>query len=414
MKTIILFDHQDHWADLLPLTFTRPIAALRIGIVTIADKWQWYTGQQVASRTLPYLEELFPRADADEAATGNFLYINAGLLPTAELWHAIDNLPLHNQLWSGSQLLAWHRNKPLQTGQCATSMANWAEDDALCMRYEGEVQLVLNPTDIFTLNAAQIRHDYEHLTRGRTSAPLNDPFTRVYGPENVFLEEGASVKAAIINAEDGPVYIGKHAQVQEGVMIKGPLALCEGAVLNMGAKLRGDTTLGPFCKVGGEVSNVVFQAFSNKGHDGFLGNSAIGAWCNLGADTNSSNLKNNYKPVDIHNYRLGKSVPTDKLFCGLIMGDHSKAGINTMFNTGTVVGVGCNIYGGGFPAKHIPPFTWGGPQDGYGHYKIAKLLETERVVMARRKLELSPAYERMLHHLHQYLQDQDQRVPAMI
>jgi len=182
----------------------------------------------------------------------------------------------------------------------------------------------------------------------------------------------------------------------------------------MGAKMRGDNTLGPYCKVGGEVSNVVFQAFSNKGHDGFLGNSAIGAWCNLGADTNSSNLKNNYKPVSIHNYRTGQAQETGKLFCGLIMGDHSKAGINTMFNTGTVVGVGCNIYGAGFPAKHIPPFTWGGPQDGYGHYKVHKLLETERLVMARRKLELTPAYEAMLRRLHNYLQDKNDQVTGIL
>lgn len=410
-KTLVLFDHQEYWSGLLPLTFTRPVGALRVGIDTLAEKWSHFSGLEIKYLTNPYLCDLYAGHKAEEGA----LYVNGAAMANAELWRAIEDLPVHHQLWQGEHLLAWHTSQRLGPEQLQKPLASWKpEEDYFCLQYTGELKILCNPTDIFAYNGAQIREDFRRLTAGRTSAALTDPYTQVYSAENLFLEEGADVKAAIINAADGPVYIGRGAQVQEGAIIKGPLAVLEGGVINMGAKMRGDTTVGPYCKVGGEVSNVVFQAYSNKGHDGFLGNSVLGAWCNLGADTNSSNLKNNYKNVSIHSYRTGKAEDTGKLFCGLIMGDHSKAGINTMFNTGTVVGVGCNIYGGGFPAKHIPSFTWGGLQDGYGHYRIHKLLETEAVVMARRKIELTEAYARMLHHLHEHLKMQDGPTPTFM
>lgn len=384
MASLILFDTEQQHHGLKPLTFTRPVAAIRIGIITIAEKWaKILTVENWAYQTQDYLEELFPPAQSED----NTLWVNGGLLPDPAAIQAIQELKSGEGIYQGDILIAV-RGK-------AKVMNHVKTIDGL--------RLLQNPTDIFAQNATEIRNDFQLLTFGRTSAPITDPFTKIYAPENVFVEEGASIKAALINAEDGPVYIGKNAQIQEGCMIKGPFAMCESSVLNMGAKLRGDSTLGPFCKAGGEISNTVFHFASNKGHDGFIGNSVLGAWCNLGADTNTSNLKNNYRNVEIYSYQEMDMIDTGKLFCGLIMGDHGKSGINTMFNTGTVVGVACNIFGGGFPKKHIPSFSWGGPQDGFSRYQVNKLIETETVVMARRKIELSPAYQKLLHYLSETL-----------
>jgi UDP-N-acetylglucosamine diphosphorylase/glucosamine-1-phosphate N-acetyltransferase len=400
---LLLFDQQDNWTQLLPLTFTRPVAALRIGILTIADKWDMYAKQaDILTHgyiAFPFLSALYPANTPRQEK----LLVAGYALPNPTLWQAILALEPEQQLWHKDTPLAWRTNLEVSDALVSTFPRLALEDGIV--QYDKELVLIDNPTDIFALNGAQIRHDYALVTKGRISAGVTDPHTIVYGAENLFVEEGASIKASIINAEDGPVYIGKGAQIQEGSVVKGPFALCDNAVVNMSAKIKGDTTIGPYCKVGGEVGNTVFQAFSNKGHDGFLGNSVIGAWCNLGADTNSSNLKNNYQQVSIFSYASNSQRDTGRLFCGLIMGDHSKAGINTMFNTGTVVGVGCNIFGGGFPAKHLEPFTWGGLQDGYSHYKINKLIETERLVMARRSLDLTPEYEAMMRFLHTYIHD---------
>jgi UDP-N-acetylglucosamine diphosphorylase/glucosamine-1-phosphate N-acetyltransferase len=248
---------------------------------------------------------------------------------------------------------------------------------------------------IFQFNAAEIRKDFILLTAGRKSQPIQDPHTRCYGEHQIFIEEGVQIRAAILNAEGGPIYLGKNSEVQEGALIRGPFALCEGSTVNMGAKLRGDTTIGPYSKVGGEVSNSVIMGYSNKGHDGFLGNSVIGEWCNLGADTNTSNLKNNYAPVKLWDYTKGGFANTGLQFCGLMMGDHSKCGINTMFNTGTVIGVGANVFGDGFPRNFIPSFAWGGAA-GFSTFTPPKFHETAQAVYARRGKEWGPDQKEIL------------------
>ncbi|HAA19533.1 MAG TPA: glucose-1-phosphate thymidylyltransferase, partial [Cytophagales bacterium] len=258
-----------------------------------------------------------------------------------------------------------------------------------------ELTVISQVWHIFQKNGEQIRADFEAITQGRHSAGLDCPHTTLLGKENIFVEEGAKVTAAILNAERGPIYLGKNSEIQEGAIIRGPLALGEGSVVNMGAKLRGDNTVGPWCKVGGEVSNSVLFAYSSKGHDGFIGNTVIGEWCNLGADTNTSNLKNNYAPVKLWNYKKGGFVNSGQQFCGLIMGDHSKTGINTMLNTGTVVGVSANIFGPGFPRNFIPSFAWGGSQ-GFTTFQIRKAFEVAERVMPRRNRELDEAEKGIL------------------
>jgi UDP-N-acetylglucosamine diphosphorylase/glucosamine-1-phosphate N-acetyltransferase len=253
---------------------------------------------------------------------------------------------------------------------------------------------------IFQHNGNQIRADFEILTAGRKSNPITDIHTRVYGAENIFIEEGVSLRAALLNAENGPIYLGKNSQVQEGALIKGPFALCEGSHVNMGAKVRGDTTVGPFSKIGGEVSNSVIFGYANKSHDGFLGNSVLGEWCNLGADTNTSNLKNNYENVKLWSYAKEGFKDTGLMFCGLMMGDHSKCGINTMFNTGTVVGVSANIFGDGYPRNFIPSFAWGGAA-GFTTFQLNKALDTASKAMSRRSMVLDEQETSILKHVYE-------------
>ena len=238
--------------------------------------------------------------------------------------------------------------------------------------------------DIFVENAEQIRADFSRITAGRTSEPITDPFTRCYAPENVFIEPGATIRAAILNAENGPIYIGRDATISEGSIVIGPFSLGEGSTVNWGGKMRANTTIGPYCKVGGEIGNSVFLGYSNKGHDGFLGNSVIGEWCNLGANVNNSNLKNDYSNVKIYSYATHQLEDTGRAFCGLTMGDYTKAGISTMFNTGTVVGVSVNVFGGGFQYKHIPSFSWGGAADGFTTYRLDKALQVAAEAYGRR------------------------------
>jgi len=357
---INLFDPSDIRNCLLPFTYTRPVAEVRVGILRIAEKWQHH-GFETGYQTEDYLASKFSAIDASVA-------VNGGLCPDTALVAAVKALQPGQKLMSGDVLLA--------------SYAGASE----IVTYESEFTLIAQPWDIFHLNGAQIEADFELITKGRESQPLTDPHTIVYGQENLFIEEGATIKAAIINAENGPVYIGRNAQIHEGALIKGAFALCEGSHVNMGAKMRGDITVGPHSKVGGEVSNSVIFGYSNKGHDGFLGNSVIGEWCNLGADTNTSNLKNNYAPVKVWNYAKGGFADTGLQFCGLMMGDHAKCGINTMFNTGTVIGVGANIFGSGFPRNFVPSFSWGGAS-GFITFQPRKFYEVAKAVMSRRNLE---------------------------
>lgn len=377
---IVLFDEPSIRTQLLPFTFTRPVASIRIGIVTIAEKWQYYMGE-ASFLTEAYLAEKFPVKPAS-----NNLLINGALCPDENVVKAIQQLPINTALVKQGKVLAVH-----------STTLDWNSASAT-QEYAGEVVMIDQVWKIFQYNAQQIRADYQRLTDGRKSAPITDKHTRTYNEDQIFLEEGVTVRAAVLNAEDGPIYLGKNSAVQEGALIKGPFALCEGSHVNMGGKMRGDTTIGPFSKVGGEIGNSVIFGYSNKAHDGFLGNSVLGEWCNLGADTNTSNLKNNYENVKIWNYAKGGFHDTGLQFCGLMMGDHSKCGINTMFNTGTVVGVSANIFGDGFPRTFIPSFAWGGAS-GFTTFQLNKAFETASKVMARRNKQLDDVEKNILKHV---------------
>ncbi len=374
---LLLFDDPAIRPHLLPLTFTRPVAALRCGILTIAEKWQ----RRLASASLgyltqPYLQVKFPAGDV----AGPALVVNGAVCPDDLLVRQVQALTPGQGLYSAGVLVAAHLADASQVAELI--------QDGLQSQVEAAepVTIITRPWQLFLRNGVEIRRDFALLTAGRTSQPVGDAHTRVYAPENIFIEEGVKIRAAILNAEAGPIYLGKNAEVQEGAILKGPLALCEGAVANASVRLRGDNTIGPYCKVGGEIGNSILMGYSNKGHDGYLGNSVIGEWCNLGADTNTSNLKNNYAPVKVWSHATHRFVDTGQTFCGLLMGDHSKAGINTMFNTGTVVGVGANIFGAGFPRQFIPSFSWGGAA-GFETFRLPKFAEVAERVMGRRQLD---------------------------
>jgi UDP-N-acetylglucosamine diphosphorylase/glucosamine-1-phosphate N-acetyltransferase len=373
---VLLFDDPAIRPHLLPFTFTRPVAALRCGILTLAEKWQHRLGAStVGYLTQPYLQAKYPAGDV----AGPTLVINGAVCPDDLLVPQVQALALGQGLYCEETLVAAHLANASQVAELF--------QEGLLERVEvaEPVILISRPWHLFLRNGAEIRRDFALLTKGRTSQPVGDAHTIVYAPENIFIEEGVKIRAAILNAENGPIYLGKDAQVHEGAIVKGPLALCEGSHLNVGAKLRGDNTIGPFCKVGGEIANSILLGYSNKGHEGYLGNSVIGEWCNLGADTNTSNLKNNYAPVKVWSHVAHRFVDTGQTFCGLMMGDHSKAGINTMFNTGTVVGVGANIFGAGFPRTFIPSFSWGGAS-GFETFRLPKFAEVAERVLGRRTL----------------------------
>ena len=374
MKNIILFD-SDVRDQLLPFTYTRPVGEIRVGILTLREKWERWLKGKGSYITQEYLSDKFPiRIERD-----NFV-VNAAILPTGPLVKLIAQLDVNEALLWNGDLVAARFNQE----QFNRLMSNDDLEDLSAINLEGaEFSRIESLSDIFRYNDQEIRQDFRLLTEGRQSQPISATNT-VIG-EEIFLEEGARVEGAVLNATTGPIYIGKNAEIMEGALVRGGLALCEHAQLKMGAKVYGATTLGPWCKVGGEVHNSIFFAYSNKAHDGYLGNSVIGEWCNIGADSNNSNLKNNYEEVRLWNYFTNKFEPTGTQFCGLFMGDHSKCGINTMFNTGTVVGVSCNIFGAGFPRQFIPSFSWGGAS-GFSTYKTDKAFETAERVMARRNI----------------------------
>ena len=383
---VILYDEPGVHTSLLPLTFTRPVSGLRTGILTIAGKWEKHLEAEVSDFTVPYLRELFPPRSAEDN-----LVIAGSVLPDEALVAALMKLPPQSALVNDS-------------GMIAARMDGSAElfiDDAVNTKglksvfYRHPVKKILKPWDLFLRNGSEIFNDFMLLTSGRKSASLQDPFTRIYHERNLFLEEGARIKASIINAEGGPVYIGRNAEIQEGVMIQGPAAILEGAVISMGAKLRENNTIGPWCKVGGEVKNSIIMGNSNKAHDGYLGNSVVGEWCNLGAATNNSNLKNNYSNIKIWDYGTMNFRDSGQQFCGTFIGDHSKTAIGTQINTGTVIGVSANVFGSGLTPKFIPSFSWGGFMPGI-MYDFNKAVDTANKMMKRREKEISVAGAKML------------------
>lgn len=354
-----------HRSHLLPLTYTRPVAELRCGILTISEKYT-KRGHEIGYGTQAYLNAKYLSIEAEVLVSGS-------VCPTDTFLEAVAGLSSGQALIQGDELLAFKGEK-------------WEDEPSEIIPFSGALNLITRPWDIWSKNASEMNIDFDLLTKDRFSAPI-DATNTVIG-ERIFLEEGAKATASILNATSGPIYLAKNAEIMEGSIVRGGLALGESSALKMGAKIYGATTFGPHCKVGGEVNNSVIIGYSNKGHDGFLGNSALGEWCNLGADTNNSNLKNNYDEVKAWSYVDGRFAKTGQQFCGLIMGDHSKSGINTMFNTGTVVGVSANVYGAGFPRNFIPSFSWGGPQ-GTMEYRIDKALDTADRMMKRRGLEVN-------------------------
>lgn len=378
----ILFDGNVR-NQLLPFTFTRPVADIRMGILTIREKWEHLLGFTTTTVTEDYLSEKYPFLELERN-----IFINASFLPSQNLVNIIKGLEENQAVFFDEEPIAFFTTDGQEVDFETFDIIQYAHDDILRIEHTW---------DIFSKNGDAIRRDYEMLTEGRESQPIPEGvWTK--NPENIFIEEGAKIEFCTLNASEGPIYIGKDAEIMEGSMVRGPFALCEHSTLKMGAKIYTNTTVGPHSKVGGEVNNSVIFGYSNKGHDGFLGNSVLGEWCNLGADTNNSNLKNNYAEVRLWDYETEGFARTGLQFCGLMMGDHSKCGINTMFNTGTVVGVSANIFGSGFPRNFVPSFSWGG-SGGFTTYKTQKAFEVAKVVMARRNMEFSEMDAKILEHV---------------
>ncbi|MFP9098702.1 GlmU family protein [Flavobacterium sp. RHBU_24] len=380
----ILFDGPVRTA-LLPFTFTRPVADIRIGILTIREKWEKHLGYTTTTITEEYLMDKYPMVEMEQ----NVL-INSAYLPNEVLAEMVTSLEENQAIFCGDEVVAFYTKDTQEEVDF---------DTYDIIEYEDEVIKIEHVWDIFKKNDAALREDFELLTEGRVSQDVPASVNTI-AAHNIFIEEGAKLEYVTLNASTGPIYIGRNTEIMEGSIIRGPFALCEGAVVKMGAKVYGATTVGPECRIGGEVSNSVLFGYSNKGHDGFLGNSVLGEWCNLGADTNNSNLKNNYEEVKLWSYEKQSFVKTGLQFCGLMMGDHSKSGINTMFNTGTVVGVCANIFGSGFPRNFVPSFSWGGAA-GMVTYDVKKAFETARIVMSRRDVEFTEQDEAILAEVYQ-------------
>jgi len=375
----ILFDGPV-WKDLKPFTYTRPVADIRIGILTIREKWEKYLGLTTTTLTEDYLQEKYPMVEMETN-----VMLNASFLPTEKLVAMVQELNENEVIFYKDEIVAFFTKDTQDEVNFETYTS---------IIYDEELLQISRVSDIFSLNDKAIESDFRMLTAGRKSEPIPDTVNCI-NKENIFLEEGVEINFVTLNASEGPIYLGKNSSVWEGSSIRGPLALCNNAVIKMGTKVYGATTLGPYTKVGGELSNVVIFGYSSKGHDGYLGNSVIGEWCNLGADTNNSNLKNNYAYVKLWDYETDSFESTGLQFCGLMMGDHSKCGINTMFNTGTVVGVSANVYGSNFPRNFIPSFAWGGAR-GFTTYKMDKAHEVAKMVMLRKKTIYTDQDQRIL------------------
>lgn len=381
-KMNYIFFEDEACFNLLPFTYTRPVSEIRVGITTISEKWNHFLNGNFSYATQEHLIQKYPLK-----LEPNSIFINGSVLPNVDLINEISQLKLNQALIiDNEKIVAYVANSIIfdfSNLDKITSVSNSIQINHIW--------------DIFSKNGNAIQADFECLTKGRKSQAISNT-NKVISPENIFIEEGAIVECAILNASKGPIYIGKEAEVMEGSIIRGPFALCEHATTKLGTKIYGPTTIGPYSKVGGEVNNSVIFGFSNKGHDGFLGNSVLGEWCNLGADTNNSNLKNNYSEVQIFNIKTNSYINTGLQFCGLFMGDHSKCSINTMFNTGTVVGVSSNIFGAGFPNKHIPSFSWGGAESTV-EFKLEKAIELAERVFERRGKQFNAIEKNIFTHL---------------
>lgn len=397
MEHIILYDTDEDFGNLLPISFTRPVSHIRVGITTLREKWEALLPGAYCVATADFMSDVYPCPFEKNEQT---LHIRSSVIATRDVAGAVAALqPGEKLLDSSDEVIAWRGNCPI--GETA---------DFKPVKLEGDCHRLKYVFDIFLENGFALREDYRRLTYGRDSAA---PFTNNLiigdltdsdGLPLIFLEEGAVVEGATINLREGPVYLGKNARVMEGCNIRGALAVCDNAQVRMGAKVYGATTIGPFCKAGGEISNVVMLGYSNKSHDGYLGNAVIGEWCNIGAGVNASNLKNDYSKIRIWNYVQRRFMHTDLQFCGLIMGDHSKAGVNSMFNTATVLGVGVNVYGSGFPRVFVPSFSEGSASAGFSDVSLKKFFDIAARVMGRRSHEISEKERKVYEHVYEFSQ----------
>ncbi|MCS7035810.1 MAG: GlmU family protein [Saprospiraceae bacterium] len=393
MQNLILFD-SDARNHLLPLTATRPMGELRLGIFTIRGKWECYLNAFASYITQEHLQEKYPiRIESEN------LVLNAGILPNELLCRRVEQLGFSEALLMNGELIAAR----LDAFQFETLIEDEEVRELNGIELDPDIPVasIQRLWDLTQQNGAAIAADFRWITRDRESAPLPESNRLIGPPERLFLEPGARIEACTLNTLEGPIYIGKDAEIMEGCLLRGPIAVCDGAQLKMGARIYGPTTIGPGCKVGGEVTRSIFIGNSNKAHEGFIGDSVIGEWCNLGADTNNSNLKNNYGEVKLWDYAEGRFVKTGTQLCGLFMGDHAKCGINTMFNTGTVVGVFANVFGSGYPRNFIPDFAWGGPEAGFRTYDFAEACETAQRVLQRRNQTLTDLDKAILHRIYE-------------
>lgn len=381
---VVLFEDKQ-WYDCRPLTLTKPFGELRMGILTFKERWQ----KLLIDARFSYLTQSYLANKYELHLEERNIYLNASFFPTEELVTFIQKLAYGQSLWHNEELIAAFVN----------------HEDFIAKNFSPNKIIFHQPLaqinqlwDLFAYNDQAIKFDFKLITQDRQSQPISST-NGVIHPENIFLEEGATVEYAILNAKDGPIYIGKDAEIMEGALVRGSLALCEHAKLNLGAKIYSGTTIGPWCKVGGEVNNSILMGYSNKGHDGFLGNSVVGEWCNLGADTNNSNLKNNYSEVKLWNYTQKAYITTNLQFCGLVMGDYSKSAINTQFNTGTVVGVSANVFDSGFPPKFIPSFSWGGAKNS-PKFDLDKSMEAMERMMERRNKFLTEQEKEIINNIY--------------
>lgn len=385
----ILFDDASR-ESLKPLSYIRPVCDIRVGIMTIREKWEKYLETKTSTLTEAYLSKKYPIELSD-----SMILINGSICPTEELVEEIKKLSLNQVLVfddeSGdSHIIAIYKTKDDFISD---------SDESEKIEYKKEFTRIVNTWDIFVHNDKEIRKDFDLITKGRKSAKISET-NKLINPDNIFVEEGAKIECSSLNATEGPIYIGKDAEIMEGSMVRGTFAMCEHSVLKLGTKIYGATTLGPYAKVAGELANVVIFGYSNKAHDGYIGSSVIGEWCNIGADSNASNLKNTYEEVRLWSIEKHTFVPTGQTFCGTIFGDHTKCGINTMFNTGTVLGISSNVFGHGYQRNFIPSFAWGG-NAGLKLYELEKSLEVARKMMARRGVELSKEDEDILKYIYQ-------------
>ncbi len=384
MANFIIYDDSSIRPWLLPFTFTRPVSEIRCGIWTLTQKWQHFLKARPSFLTESYLQAKFPLLTTDDN-----VFLNGAVCATKSIAQAVGSLNEGEALIGNDLIIAYRSPYEVVDPKNELKLISFIEPFTVIQRV----------WDIYGENGAQIKADFEAITHNRTSQPIDDPYTYCYSPHQIFVEEGANIRASVLNAQNGPIYIGKNATIHEGSVIMGPFSLGNDATVNWGAKMRMNTSIGPYCKIGGEVSNSVLFGCSNKGHDGFLGNSVVGEWCNLGANCNNSNLKNDYTNVKLYSYATHTLEDSNRLFCGLFMGDFTKAGISTMFNTGTVVGVNVNVFGAGFQPKHIPSFTWGGASEGFTEYRLEKALQVVEETISRKGEPFTENDQEILKHV---------------